>query len=319
MKSLPWEGVYSAMLTPFTNSDTIDHDLLHHNVNTQIEAGVHALIFGGSLGEASTLSFEERNEILISAKSAAAKRVPVLLNIAEQTVKDAVKVAQHAELNGADGLMILPPMRYKSDEGETLHYFLTIAENTGLPIMIYNNPYDYKINVTLDMFEVLAKNNKIQAIKESTRDTSNVTRIKNHFDDRFKVLCGVDTLAVEELALGADGWVGGLVDAFPHETVAIYTLMKMGHYEPALKIFRWFFPLLELDIHPKFVQYIKLAASITGLCSEEVRAPRMKLAGVEREEILGIIHNALKSRHKLASYFDQYSLSTPLALVEHML
>jgi 1-pyrroline-4-hydroxy-2-carboxylate deaminase len=308
MKSLTWNGIYSAMLTPLTNTDTIDYDMLNHNINIQIDAGVHGLIFGGSLGEASTLSFDERNEILVKAKACAQERVPVLINIAEQTVRDAIKVAHHAEMNGADGLMLLPPMRYKSDEAETLHYFLTVAENTSLPLMIYNNPYDYKIEVTLKMFDILAKNPKIQAIKESTRDTSNVTRLRNHFSDRFKILCGVDTLAIEELALSADGWVGGLVDAFPHETVAIFTLMKAGNYAAALKIFQWFFPLLELDIHPKFVQYIKLAASINGMCNEEVRAPRMKLTGTERDEILAVIHKALNKRHEILPFLQEHAL-----------
>lgn len=304
MKSLTWNGIYSAMLTPLTHTDTIDYDMLNHNINVQIDAGVHGLIFGGSLGEASTLAFDERNELLVKAKAYTQERVPVLINIAEQTVRDAIKVAHHAEKNGADGLMLLPPMRYKSDEAETLHYFLTVAENTSLPIMIYNNPYDYKIEVTLNMFDVLAKNPKIQAIKESTRDTSNVTRLRNYFGDRFKILCGVDTLAIEELALGADGWVGGLVDAFPHETVAIFNLMKVGDYSTALKIFQWFFPLLELDIHPKFVQYIKLAASINGMCNEEVRAPRMKLTGNERDVILAVINKALNKRHEILPYIE---------------
>ena len=306
MKSLDWNGIYSAMLTPMTHTDTIDYDMLKHNIDVQIEAGVHGLIFGGSLGEASTLAFDERNELLIHAKNYAGGRVPVLINIAEQTIRDAIKVANHAELNGAEGLMLLPPMRYKSDEAETMHYFQTVAENTSLPIMIYNNPYDYKIEVTLKMFDILAKNPQIQAIKESTRDTSNVTRIRNHFKNRFKILCGVDTLAIEELALGADGWVGGLVDAFPHETVAIYHLMKRGQYEAALKIFQWFFPLLELDIHPKFVQYIKLAASIKGMCNEEVRAPRMKLTGTERDDILSVIHKALDARHEILPYMNYH-------------
>ena len=165
--------------------------------------------------------------------------------------------------------------------------------------MFYNNPYDYKIDVTLAMFEELTKIPTIQAVKESTRDVSNVTRMKNHFGDRFKILCGVDTLALEELALGADGWVGGLVDAFPEETVAIYQLMKSGNYKEALEIYRWFLPLLELDIHAKLVQYIKLAATQTGISTPYVRAPRLMLEGQEKERVLSIINKGIATRPAL--------------------
>jgi dihydrodipicolinate synthase/N-acetylneuraminate lyase len=198
--------------------------------------------------------------------------------------------------------MLLPPMRYKADEAETLSYFKAVAGATALPIMIYNNPYDYKIEVTLSMFEELAKIPSFQAVKESTRDVTNVTRMKNRFGNRFKILCGVDTLALEELALGVDGWVGGLVDAFPAETVAIYKLMKEGKYAEALEIYRWFLPLLELDIHSKFVQHIKLAALQTGIGTENVRPPRLPLTGVERTATLKIITNAIITRPKLDSY-----------------
>ena len=159
----------------------------------------------------------------------------------------------------AGGLMLLPPMRYKADDRETAEYFKSVAKSTDLPIMIYNNPVDYKIEVTLDMFEELAECKNITAVKESTRDVSNVTRMKNRFEDRYKILCGVDTIAMEELLLGADGWVAGLVNAFPNETAAIYELVRSGKIEEATKIYRWFMPLLELDIHSKLVQYIKIA------------------------------------------------------------
>jgi 4-hydroxy-tetrahydrodipicolinate synthase len=219
-------------------------------------------------------------------------KVPVIMNIAEQATKIAVSVAEEAEKNGADGLMMLPPQRYKADDRETVKFIKAVATSTSLPIMIYNNPYDYKIEVTLDMFEELAILPNIQAVKESTRDVSNVTRMKNRFGDRYKILCGVDTLALEELALG--------VDAFPKETVAIYRLMKAGHYQEALKIYRWFLPVLELDIHPKLVQYIKLAATQTGICTEYVRAPRLLVEGAERERVLGIINKAISTRPGLS-------------------
>ncbi len=168
--------------------------------------------------------------------------------------------------------------------------------------MIYNNPVDYKILVTLDMFEELEVFKNIQAVKESTRDLSLITKMINRFGNRFKILCGVDPLAYESLALGADGWVAGLVCAFPFETVAIYNLMEQGRYKEALKIYRWFFSLLELDIHPKLVQYIKLAEVATGLGTEHVRAPRLPLVGSEKQRVLSIIQESLASRPVLPNW-----------------
>jgi 4-hydroxy-tetrahydrodipicolinate synthase len=299
-----WQGVYPALLTPFKENDTIDFEMFKLNLDTQLDAGIDGVVMGGSLGEASTLLNEEKAELLRYCKKVMNRPVPAIVTIAEQSTKAAVSLAQDAEKNGADGLMALPPMRYKADDRETIAYFKAIASGTSLPIMIYNNPYDYKIEVTLKMFEQLAKIAGIQAVKESTRDVTNVTRMKNTFSDRFKILCGVDTLALEELALGADGWVGGLVDAFPSETVAIYRLMKAGKYNEALQIYRWFMPVLELDIHPKLVQYIKLAASQTGIGTENVRAPRLVLEGEERKNILAIIDNAIATRPVLPDYLN---------------
>lgn len=296
MNILNWKGIYSALLTPFDEADNIDFKIFETNIKAQMDAGIDGLVLGGSLGEASTLCQEEKRELLISARNIAAQKMPVILNIAEQSTRDAIKAAEDAERNGANGLMVLPPMRYRADENETLEYFKTVTAHTSLPIMIYNNPHDYKIEITLNMFEQLAKIPTVQAIKESTRDVTNVTRLKNRFNDRFKILCGVDTLALEELLLGADGWVGGLVDAFPRETVMLYRLIKAGEYQQALTVYRWFLPLLELDIHPKFAQYIKLAATQTGLGSEYVRAPRLKLQGDERDRILTMINAAIDSR-----------------------
>ena len=302
MNKVNWKGIYPALLTPFDPGDNIDFQLFKKNLDAQIEAGIDGIVLGGSLGEASTLTNEEKKQLLICATEVVKNRLPVIFNIAEQSTREAVKCAQNSERDGADGLMLLPPMRYKADERETLEYFKTVASNTSLPMMIYNNPYDYKIEVTLDMFEKLADIPSVQSVKESTRDVSNVTRMKNKFGDRFKILCGVDTLALEELALGADGWVGGLVDAFPAETVAIYRLMKAGNYVEALKIYRWFLPVLELDIHSKLVQYIKLAATQTGLGSEYVRPPRLPIEGREREKVLAIINKSINTRPELPDY-----------------
>ena len=308
MHTIPWEGVFPAMLTPFTKDDKPDFALFEKNINAQVEAGSEGLIIGGSLGEASTLTNEEKIKLLVFASEIMKGKAPVVLTIAEQATAVAVKIATEAEKNGASGLMILPPMRYKADDRETVAYFKTIATSTSLPIMIYNNPVDYKIEVTLEMFEELAACSNIQYVKESTRDVTNITRMRNRFGNRYKLFCGVDTLMMEELMLGADGVVGGLVDAFPAETVAIYKMVKAGMYKEALEIYRWFLPLLELDIQPKLVQYIKLAATQTGLCSEYVRAPRLVLEGKEREQVLGIINKALASRPVLPDYFKLQSL-----------
>ncbi len=300
--AIEWKGVMPAVTTKFTKEDTLDLKMFEVNLKAQLDAGVHGIILGGTLGEASTLSDEEKSVLMKSAVSIVENSVPVIMNIAEQTTKGAIAAAKKAKQNGASGLMMLPPMRYKAGEKETITYFKEVAKSTGLPIMVYNNPVDYKIEVTLDMFEELLELDNIQAVKESTRDISNVTRIKNRFGDRLKILCGVDTLALESLLMGADGWVAGLVDAFPAETVAIYELQNAGRIKEAIDIYRWFLPLLELDINPKLVQNIKLAEVATGIGTENVRAPRLPLEGDERKKVLEIIENGLKTRPILPNY-----------------
>jgi dihydrodipicolinate synthase/N-acetylneuraminate lyase len=297
--SIQWKGVYPAVTTKFTSDDRLDFNLFEKNLNAQLDAGVDGVILGGSLGEASTLDNSEKLELLKFAVKKVGGKVPVLMTIAEGSTRHAVALAKEAEAAGAEGLMVLPPMRYKSDHRETVTFYKTVADASKLPILVYNNPVDYKIEVTLDMFAELVEKPTIQAVKESTRDVSNVTRMINRFGNRFKILCGVDTLAMEELVLGADGWIAGLVCAFPKETVAVYQLTKAGKIDEALKIYRWFLPLLELDIHSKFVQYIKLAEVEVGLGSETVRAPRLPLVGDERERILKIIKEGVKNRPKL--------------------
>jgi 1-pyrroline-4-hydroxy-2-carboxylate deaminase len=302
--SINWNGVFPALTTKFTADDELDLVLFNKNLEAQLDAGVNGIILGGTLGEASVLSIEEKEKLVKNALQKVERRVPVVLNIAEGATREALRQAQLAKEWGVQGLMLLPPMRYKSDHKETVTYFKTLSSSTDLPIMIYNNPVDYKIEVTLDMFEELAEEANIQSVKESTRDVTNVTRMINRFGTRFKILCGVDTLAMEELCLGADGWVAGLVDAFPKETVAIYKLVKAGRISEALIIYRWFMPLLELDIHAKLVQYIKLAEAEVGIGSENVRAPRLQLTGKEREKVLGIIKKAVADRPKLPDYLS---------------
>ena len=222
----------------------MDLKAFRNNLSNQIKAGVHGIILGGTLGEASTLKDLEKKELLATTLDEVDGKIPVIMNIAEQATSKAVELAKELEAEGADGLMLLPPMRYKANDQETVAYFSSVASSTSLPIMIYNNPVDYKIEVTLDMFEKLKEHKNISAVKESTRDVTNITRMINRFGDRFKILCGVDTIAMETLLMGASGWVAGLVDAFPEETVAIYTYCKTGELDKARSIFRWFFTFI---------------------------------------------------------------------------
>lgn len=296
---LNWEGIYPAVLTPFTKEGKIDFEMFAINTEAQIKAGVHGIILAGTLGEASALETEEKFELLQYAKKITQDRIPVILNLSENTTKNAVSFAQKAKELGADGLMLLPPMRYKADSREVVEYFKAVATATDLPILIYNNPVDYGIYVTLEMFDELIEYPTIQAVKESTRDLANVTRMINRFGKRIKILGGVDTICLETLMLGADGLVAGLVDAFPNETMAMYNYAKTGEYDKAVAIYRWFMPLLELDIHPKLIQYIKLAATAEGISNPYVRAPRLELQGEEAQKVNKIIEEGRANRPTL--------------------
>jgi 4-hydroxy-tetrahydrodipicolinate synthase len=289
---ITWKGVFPAVTTKFTSDDKL----------AQLDAGVNGIIIGGTLGESSVLSGEEKESLLNFTLEKVDGKVPVVLNIAEGATRDAVKIAESAQKNGINGLMLLPPMRYKSDHRETVTYFKSIANATDLQIMIYNNPVDYKVDVTLDMFEDLVACKNIDAVKESTRDVVNVTRMINRFGERFSIMSGVDTLALESLLMGAKGWVAGLVCAFPYETVAIYDLVQQGKIKEAVEINRWFMPLLELDTFSKLVQYIKLAEAEAGLGTETVRPPRLTLTGEEREQVLRVIRDAIANRPAIAPY-----------------
>ncbi|WP_347217639.1 dihydrodipicolinate synthase family protein [Chryseobacterium sp.] len=296
---LNWEGIYPAVLTPFTKEGKIDFEMFAVNTEAQIKAGVHGIILAGTLGEASALETEEKLELLQYAKKITQGRIPVILNLSENTTRNAVNFAQKAKELGADGLMLLPPMRYKADSREVVEYFKAVAIATDLPILIYNNPVDYGIYVTLEMFDELVEFPTIQAVKESTRDLANITRMINRFGKRIKILGGVDTICLETLMLGADGLVAGLVDAFPNETMAMYNYAKAGQYDKAVAIYRWFMPLLELDIHPKLIQYIKLAATAEGISNPYVRAPRLELQGEEAKRVSQIIEEGRTNRPTL--------------------
>ena len=302
MKNFKWEGVMPAITTQFDSEGSLSLKAFKNNLAHQIKAGVHGIILGGTLGEASTLTSSEKESLLKATLEQVEGKIPVIMNIAEQSTDQAIVSAKDAETNGASGLMLLPPMRYRATDIETVAYFSAVASSTSLPIMIYNNPVDYKIEVTLDMFEAIKKYENITAVKESTRDITNITRMINRFGDRYKILCGVDTIAMESILMGAKGWVAGLVDSFPEETVAIFTYCKAGEWEKARAVFRWFLPLLELDISPQLVQNIKLCEQATGLGTGYLRKPRLPLEGLELKRLELIIKESLAKRPKNLDY-----------------
>ena len=302
MKNFKWEGVMPAITTQFDSEGSLSLKAFKNNLAHQIKAGVHGIILGGTLGEASTLTSSEKESLLKTTLEQVEGKIPVIMNIAEQSTDQAIVSAKDAETNGASGLMLLPPMRYRATDIETVAYFSAVASSTSLPIMIYNNPVDYKIEVTLDMFEAIKKYENITAVKESTRDITNITRMINRFGDRYKILCGVDTIAMESILMGAKGWVAGLVDSFPEETVAIFTYCKAGEWEKARAVFRWFLPLLELDISPQLVQNVKLCEQATGLGTGYVRKPRLPLEGSELKRVELIIKESLAKRPKNLDY-----------------
>lgn len=299
MRKVKWEGVYPAVTTKFLENGDLDISNFCRNIQFQVACGVNGVIVGGSLGESSTITIDERLQLTEAALATVGDEADIIMNIAEGSTRVAVELAKKAKAIGAHGLMVLPPMMYKPTEQEVADFYIEVASATDLPLLLYNNPVDYKIEITLSNFDQFIDYPTIQAVKESTRDISNVTRMKNRYGNRFKILCGVDTLAMEELLMGADGWVAGLVDAFPAETVAIFNLVKSGKIDEALKIYRWFLPLLELDISPQLVQNIKLAEVKTGIGTEYVRAPRKMLQGTERARVIEVIDAALATRPTL--------------------
>ncbi|MFQ5421422.1 MAG: dihydrodipicolinate synthase family protein, partial [Anaerolineae bacterium] len=278
-----WSGVFPAVTTKFKEDDSLDHGAMEQHFNAEIEAGVHGLVVIGSLGENGVLSAEEKQEVLRTAVSVSDRRVPVLACVAETTTAAACRFVEKAGVTGADGFMLLPAMQYVADPRETMHHLRSVAAASDRPLMIYNNPVAYRVDVTPEMFAELANEAKFVAIKESSEDIRRVTDIINLVGDRYQIFCGVDNLALEALLLGAVGWLAGLVNAFPRETVVLYELARAGRWAEALTLYRWFMPLLHLDVSTKLVQNIKLAEAMTGLGTEYVRAPRLPLAGEERK------------------------------------
>ncbi len=296
-----WKGVFPAVTTKFTEDDRLDVSELERCFALQMEAGCDGMIVCGSLGEAMALEPEEKLELLKIAKSVCGDK-PVLMTVCESSTRRAVKAAEAAAAAGANGLMVLPGVPYKSAPHETVTHLKTIVSAAGLPSMIYNNPIAYGVDVTLDMFEELAAEDNVVAMKESTDDIRRVTDVINRFGDRFDIFTGVDNLALESLAVGAVGWVAGLVVAFPRETVAIYQLVKQGRMAEALEIYRWFRPLLDLDVSTNLVQNIKLAEVHAIQSNDRCRAPRLPLSGAERERVEAVITSALAKRPELPSF-----------------
>lgn len=293
-----WTGVFPAVTTKFNADESLDIAGTVNHIKWQLECGADGIIVCGSLGEASTLTADEKIAILKAAKEVAGNK-PVLLTVAEDSTRAAAALAQAAHAAGADGIMLLPAMRYVSDERETINHYQRVADASPLPIMIYNNPIAYGVNITPEMYVEMAKEPKYVAIKESSGDIRTLTNVINAVGNRYAIFSGVDDLALESIVMGADGWVAGLVVAFPKETVAIYKLAKAGRLEEARAIYRWFAPLLHLDVSMKLVQNLKLCEAMVGVGTEHVRAPRLPLAGAERERVAAVIKAGLASRPAL--------------------
>lgn len=300
--SSKWRGVYPAVTTQFFDDESLDIASTMRHLDALLEAGVHGLIMLGTVGENCSLEFDEKVDVLKATVDHVAGRVPVLTGVAETTTSLACRFSQAAQDVGVGGLMLLPGMVYKSSPRETMSHFRTVASAVDLPIMCYNNPISYTVDITPEMFDEMADEPKFVAIKESSEDTRRITDIKNRCGDRYTLLCGVDDLVLESLALGAEGWVSGLVNAFPAENRLLWDLAMEGRMQEALDVYRWYTPLLHLDTHPKLVQYIKLAMVECGYGSETVRAPRLTLQGAERSSILKIIQDAIATRPVPASY-----------------
>jgi len=296
MNTFEWRGVFPAVTTKFTAADEIDWAAMEQHLEFQLDAGVHGIIILGSLGETSTLSMEEKLEMVRFFAQAELRGRPLVACIAESSTRNAREFAAAAQEAGVDGFMLLPPMRYPSDRRETMTYLNDVAAATYLPIMLYNNPIAYGTDLSPDDLARLADNPKFSAVKESSADTRRIPEIRRRLGERMAILCGVDDLAFESLAMGADGWVAGLVVAFPRETVRIWDLVQEGRWAEAREIYEWFLPLLHLDIGPKFVQQIKLVESLMGVGSAKVRAPRLQLSESEASRVEKILSEALAGR-----------------------
>ncbi|MGV3485598.1 MAG: dihydrodipicolinate synthase family protein [Planctomycetaceae bacterium] len=301
MADWKWQGVFPAMTTQMHSDGSLDIDATARHSEAVLESGVRGVIYLGSLGENQTLTPEEKRLVIREMVKAVRGRVPVVSGVAETSTAEACRYARDCQSAGVDGLMVMPSMLYRGAPDETLAHFVAVAKSTSLPIMIYNNPIAYANDVTPEMFGRLAEIGNIVAIKESSGDTRRITDLRNALGDRFAIFTGIDNLLLECAVLGIDGWVAGTGIAFPRENQYLWELTRQGRWEEALEIYRWFTPLLHLDVHTKFVQYIKLAVQATGLGKEWTRAPRLPLSGEERDRILAVIQAGIDRRPHLPS------------------
>jgi 4-hydroxy-tetrahydrodipicolinate synthase len=295
-----WNGVFPAVTTQFNADESLNIPATQKLIDRLIQGGVHGFIMLGTVGENCSLRADEKRKVLGAAKEVVNGRVPILSGVAEFTTAEAAQYAKDAAKIGIDGLMALPGMVYKSDTRETLQHFRSIARATDLPIMIYNNPPVYGVDIKPETFAELASEKTIVAIKESSDDVRRVTDLHNLHGDHFILFCGVDDLLLESCALGIEGWVSGLTDVFPEESVELWNLCQAGRFAEARSLYRWFAPVLHLDTASKLVQYIKLGQQVVGLGSEKVRAPRLELAGEERAHIIRLYEQAIATRPKLS-------------------
>ena len=298
---ISWRGVFPAACTQFKPDQSLDIPATLAHIDAMLEAGVHGLVMTGTVGENCSLEAGEKRELLGAVVQHVAKRVPVLTGVAEYTTSLACRWAVDAAKLGVDGLMVLPPMVYKTDPRETMTHFRTIARATPLPIMVYNNPPAYGVDITPPMLAELADEPTLVCVKESSENPRRITDIANLCGDRYVLFAGVDDLVLESMILGAVGWVSGLVNAFPRENRLLWDLAEAGKWAEARAVYRWYTPLLHLDTHPKLVQYIKLAAAECGYGTELTRAPRLPLVGKEREDVLALIRKSIATRPTIRS------------------
>lgn len=294
--NVTWNGVFPAVPTQFKADFTLDLPATQKHLEVLLENGIHGLIMLGTIGENCSLSLDEKVRVLRAAREVTGDRLPVLSGVAEFTTENACETARAAEKAGADGLMVMPGMVYNSDARETVHHFRTVAAATPLPIMCYNNPPVYRVDITPEMFKDLADVETIVCIKEASGDVRRITDLFNALGDRYLIFSGLDDVALESILLGCTGWISGLVDAFPRENRLLLDAATSGDYRRALEIYRWYMPMLHFDSHPKLVQYIKLTCAELGYGTETVRAPRLPLVGEERERALEIVRKCVAAR-----------------------
>jgi len=297
MQATDWRGVFPAITTPFDDALAVDATALASHVEWMIGAGCAGIVALGSLGEAPALTTPERLDIVRVCARASGGRVPVVAGVSAYTTSDAVRLARDLADAGADGLMVLPPYVYRGDWRETCAHLSAVLDATPLSCMLYNNPIAYGTDITPDeMGELAARHANLHAVKESSGDVRRICGIQALVGDRLRILVGMDDAVVESVAVGAVGWIAGLVNALPHESVRLLELALTGRRADAAALYRWFLPLLRLDTVPKFVQHIKLVQQEVGRGHERVRPPRLALQGSERDETLGLIRHALATR-----------------------